>query len=281
MRHVWLPTLAVLAAWGASTRPVGAQTQGTAEQVQQPPPSTSASELAKKTQNPVSDLTNIPLQSDFNLGVGPENRTQYVLNIQPVFPALVSRGWMLVTRAILPLIDQPVPLRDHTFGVGDSTVTVFASPRKEDAPLSWGFGPVLQIPTATSSVLGSGKWGAGPSFVAVAQDGPWVLGALANQIWSFAGESDREGVNAMLLQPFVYYNLPDGWALGTSPIVTANWKRGGDNRWTLPIGATVSKVIKTGGLPMQASVGGFWNALRPDDGPDAQIRATVALLIPR
>jgi hypothetical protein len=56
--------------------------------------------LTKKVQNPVSDLISLPFQNSWNYGMGPERRTQWILNIQPVVPqvpALIENGY----RAIL------------------------------------------------------------------------------------------------------------------------------------------------------------------------------------
>jgi hypothetical protein len=57
---------------------------------------------------------------------------------------------------------------------------------------------------------------------------------LVLNLWSFAGDEDRANVNAMTFQPFLNYNLPKGWYLTSSPLITANWEA--DNRWTVPIG---------------------------------------------
>jgi hypothetical protein len=284
MSHIRVSIFITVTVAAASTtaRTSAAQEEQRERPAEQVPPSTSESDLAKKTQNPISDLISIPLQSNFYFGAGPDNRVQYVLNVQPVVPVAVSDDWLLVNRVIVPLTDQPAPAGERTFGLGDTQYTVFASPRAKVGPLTVGVGPALQLPTATSSVLGSGKWALGPSVVGLATTGPWVLGALVTNLWSFAGESDRADVRSLLVQPFVNYNLPNGWAVGLSPIITANWERSGDDRWTLPVGPSVSKVIATkGGPPLQVSAAAFWNVVRPNDAPDGQVRLTLALLLPR
>ena len=63
-----------------------------------------------------------------------------------------------------------------------------------------------------------------------------TTGFLILNFWSFAGDEDRADVNAMTLQPFINYNLPKGWYLTSSPLITANWEADDDNRWTVPIG---------------------------------------------
>ena len=66
----------------------------------------------------------------------------------------------------------------------------------------WGAGPVLLFPTATDPLLGTEKWGAGPTGVVLKQSGPWTYGALANHIWSYAGDSSRSDISAHLVQPY-------------------------------------------------------------------------------
>jgi hypothetical protein len=84
----------------------------------------------------------------------------------------------------------------------------------------------------------------------------------------------------MILQPFVNYNLPQGWYVNSAPIITANWEADSDQRWVVPLGAGVGKIFKLGKQPVNASVQGYYNVVRPDNGPDWQIRAQVQLLFP-
>ncbi len=244
----------------------------------------STEELAKKTQNPVADLISVPFQNNFNFGVGPTNGTQYVLNIQPVIPIKLSTEWNLITRTILPVIYQPelIPGTGPNTGLGDLNPSFFLSPGKPGA-LIWGVGPTLTFPTATDTVLGSGKWSAGPAGVVLTIQGPWVLGVLANQQWSFAGDSNRRSVSQMLIQPFVNYNFRDGWYLTTSPIITANWMADSGNVWTVPLGGGFGKLWRVGkvGLPINTQLQAFYNVARPDGGPDWQLRFQVQLLLPK
>jgi hypothetical protein len=177
----------------------------------------SAEELAKKTQNPVADLISVPFQNNWNFNAGfHHNKMIYVLNVQPVIPINLSDEWNLITRIIMPIINQPslfptlggvVPSTTGT-GFGDFNPTFFLSPAKP-GELIWGVGPTITLPTATDRDLGTGKWSMGPAGVALTMQGHWVFGALMNNQWSFAGWGDKP-VNAMLLQWFVNYNLPDG-----------------------------------------------------------------------
>lgn len=237
--------------------------------------------LAKEAQNPLANMISLPFQNNTSFGIGPHNRAQNALNIQPVIPVGLTEDWNLINRTIVPLIYQPFVARDDggKFGLGDINHTVWLAPAKA-ATLLWGVGPIISFPTATDDILGSGKWSAGPSVVALTMPGQWVIGALANNIWSFAGESDRANVNAFLLQYFVNYNLPDGWYLSSAPIVTANWKAESGDRWTVPFGGGGGKVFKIGIQPVNCSAQAFYNVEKPDGGPDWTLRLQIALLFP-
>ena len=239
-------------------------------------------ELAKKTQNPVADLISVPFQNNVNFGVGPHDDVQYILNIQPVIPFRLTEDWNLISRTIVPLIYQPelAPGVGEVFGLGDIQESLFFSPAKPGKVI-WGVGPIFQFPTATDDSLGQGKWGAGPTAVALTVHGPWVLGALVNNVWSFAGDSDRRDVNQMLLQPFVNYNLPDAWYVVTAPIITADWEADSDDRWTVPIGAGVGKIVRLGKLPVNAQASAYYNVIRPDNAAEWQLRIQIQLLFPR
>jgi hypothetical protein len=148
--------------------------------------------------------------------------------------------------------------------------------------LTWSVGPAIQFPTGTNEVLSSRKWAAGPAGVALTMQGTWVIGVLAQNIWSFAGNNDRADVSQFLTQYFINYNLPDGWYLTSSPIITANWEAvGKGNKWTVPVGGGFGKVFRLGKLPFNANLSAFSNVIRPDFGPDWTLRFQIALLFPR
>ena len=191
-------------------------------------------EINKQLQNPIADLISLPFQNNTSFGIGPDNRTQNVLNIQPVYPIQVG-NMNIITRTIAPLISQPIGADETDFGLGDILFTAFFSPIN-DKSLTWGVGPAISFPTATESTLGTGKWSAGPSVVALAQtEGGWTIGGLINNVWSFAGQSDRADVNFLTFQPFVALSLPKSWTVSVAPILTANWENPSGEQWTVPL----------------------------------------------
>ena len=142
----------------------------------------------------------------------------------------------------------------------------------------WGAGPVLYYP-ATNTLLGATKWGSGPSAAFLHKDaGPWVFGLVANNIWTFDGATGGNATNQMLLNPFVSYHFGDGWALLSSPQITANWI-GTGNKWTVPVGGGISKVVRIGELPIKLELAAYYNAIRPTVSQDLwQLQATLTLV---
>lgn len=239
-------------------------------------------DLAKKTQNPVSDLISVPIQNNLNFGVGPDDDLQYFLNIQPVIPVKIAEKWNLINRFIVPVLYQPqlAPGLDEEFGLSDIQYQGFFSPAVPGKVI-WGIGPVIQVPSATDDILGTEKWSAGPAFVALTVAGPWVIGGLINNIWSFAGEDDRNDINQMLIQPFVNYNFSKGWYLSTSPIITANWEAEKDNTWIIPVGGGGGKIFRIGKQPMNAQIQSFYNVEHPFGAAEWQLRVQIQFLFPK
>jgi hypothetical protein len=245
-------------------------------------PDASTEDLQKATQNPVASLITVPVQNNSNFGYGPFDRTQDILNIQPVIPVNITENWMLITRIIQPIVWQPDPTENSggQYGLGDMNPTFFFSPAKPGKVI-WGVGPAFLIPTATSSILGQGKFGIGPSAVALIQPGHWTLGALVNNIWSVAGNSNRPAVNQMTLQYFINYNLPKGWYLSSAPIITANWQVTQPNRWIVPAGGGVGRIMRIGFQPVNISAQFYGNPVRPPGTSPWGMRLAVAFLFPK
>ena len=222
------------------------------------------------------------MQNNSNFNVGDFNRTQDVLNIQPVIPAKLNEKWTLISRIIQPVVWQPYPNQNAggQYGLGDMNPTFFLSPGKPGKVI-WGVGPAFVLPIATSTVLGQGKFSLGPSVVVLTQPGHWTLGALVNNVWSVAGSNNRPAVNQMLLQYFVNYNLKKGWYISVSPILTANWEASSGNIWTVPFGGGVGRIMKIGFQPVNLTAQFYYNAVRPDGASSWGMRLQIAFLFPK
>lgn len=238
-------------------------------------------EFAKKLANPVAAMISVPFQYNYDSGYGPEKGYRSVLNIQPVIPISVNQDWNLISRTILPLIDQH-HVAGHSgsqSGLGDITQSFFLSPKEPTASgLIWGAGPALVLPSATDSMLGGRKWGAGPSAVLLKQQGGWTYGMLSNHIWSFAGNRDRKDVSATFMQPFISHTTRDAWTIGLDTESSYDWK---DMDWAVPINFTVSKVVKMGMQPVSFQLGARYWATAPENGPRGWgVRAGITFLFP-
>ncbi len=239
--------------------------------------------LAKAAQNPVADMISFPMQNNTNFGVGPNQRVQDVLNFQPVIPLHLTKKWNLITRTILPVVWQPdasQPTGQGWYGLGDLNPSLFFSPAKS-GKLIWGVGPAMVFPTATAPQLGQGKVSAGPGVVALTTPGHWVIGALANNVWSFAGTGSRPPVNQFLLQYFINYNMKKGWYLTTAPIITADWRASSGNSLTLPFGGGFGRIMKIGFQPTNLQLQFFGNAKYPAGSSPWGMRFQIALLYPK
>jgi hypothetical protein len=245
--------------------------------------------VIKTSQNPVGNITVVPFQNNFNYGFGPYTRLQYNLNVQPVIPIMLSPSMTLIARTIFPIVNQPSAAPPSvcaspngcpsTFGIGDTQEQFFFAPKTKPNQLIWGVGPIFQFPTGSPGTLTSGKWAAGPDAVALVMPGSWVMGTLVTQLWSFAGPSNRADVNAFLVQPFINFNLKGGWALSTSPIMTANWSAAG-NKWAVPLGGGVSRTFKDGDQLMSLAVSYYTYVTRPLASPQTNLKVVWSLLWP-
>jgi hypothetical protein len=245
------------------------------------PGETAQEELAKAAQNPVASMISLPFQNNTNFGVGPDDKVQNVLNIQPVWPFALTDNINLITRTIVPVVSQPGirPGEDRTTGLGNINFTAFFSPA-DSGKLIWGVGPVAVIPTNTDDALGVDKWSLGPSAVFLTMPGPWVMGALVANVWSYAG-SDNQDINLLFTQPFVNYNMAQGWYLTSSPIITANWEANSGQKWTVPVGGGFGKIFRIGPQPMNALIQGFYHVEKPDPLGDWSMRVELRFMFPK
>lgn len=238
----------------------------------------SQEELSEAAANPLADLISLPFQNNLNMNYGPFDRNVNVLNIQPVIPLA---GGKIITRTIFPIVSIPDFASESgnlSSGLSDIVFTAFYVPESEG--VMWGFGPVVELPTG-GDIRGTEKWSAGPSLVVLVQPGDWTIGGLVNNTWSFAGNSDREDVNHMLINLFVVRQLGGGWYVNSAPIITADWTAEAEDQWIVPIGAGGGKVVMLGGkLPLNLQTQLYYNVVRPDFGPEWQWRVQAQFLLP-
>jgi hypothetical protein len=240
-----------------------------------------AAELARKLSNPIAALTSVPFQNNFDFGAGPDGEGfQYKLNFQPVIPVSLSEQLNLISRTIVPFVHQENVVGDsRQSGLSDTVQSLFFSPT---APTGggwiWGAGPVFLIPTATDELLGSEKFGLGPTAVVLKQEKGWTYGGLVNHLWSVAGEENRADVNATFLQPFLSFTTKKQTTFTLNVESTYDWE---NEQWTVPLNAMAAQLVRIGKLPVQFQAGARCYVEKPDNGPDWGLRFAVVLLFPK
>lgn len=239
-------------------------------------------DLAKKLANPVASLISVPLQFNYDRDFGrDDDGERWTMNVQPVVPISLNNDWNLISRTILPVLwQEDIAPDDPTIGIGDVLQSLFLSPATPTAGgLTWGIGPVFLLPTATDDALGAKKWGAGPTAVALLQQGPWTVGTLANHVWSVAGDEDRRDVDSTFIQPFISYTTPDAWTYTLNSESTYDWE---ENEWSIPVNAVVSKLIDVEGQKMSLQTGVRYWAKSSDRGPEGfGLRLGLTFLFPK
>ena len=134
---IWCST--AFFSWGFAIAPAYAQT---------------ADELAKQTQNPVASLISVPVQANWDFGLGDREASSTLLNVQPVMPFALTESTTMILRVIMPLTSRPASGGERINGFADTVATAFLSPANSGRVI-WGAGPVMLLPTATNRSLGS------------------------------------------------------------------------------------------------------------------------------
>ena len=237
--------------------------------------------LSEKAENPLTDLINVPIQTNFQFNTGSSNATVEVIKLQPVIPFRLNQNWNLITRTIVPIINQPSDMAgaSSAFGLGDINPAFYFSPSSPSA-VTWGFGPTLTLPTGTDDSLTSGEWSAGPAVGLVFKHERLVTSLLMNNQWSFAGWRDKD-VNKLTIQPAISYQLGDGWYFTYSPTMTADWEAASNDRWTVPLGGGLGKLVHIDQQAIKLSAQAFENVVHATGSSDWSVRFQVQFLFPK
>jgi hypothetical protein len=242
-----------------------------------------ATELAKKTQNPVSDMISFQFQNNTFFEVGPDGRTQNVLLVQPVIPMSMNDDWNFIARPIIPIINQPAmgPDQNRNGGLGNIQFQGFFSPKKPIGGWILGVGPYVEFPTNSNpdGQFGTDNWSAGAAFVALKMNGPWVVGGLLTHLSSYYGNDPETNLTGF--QPIVNYNLKEGWYVSYSPVWNLDWTADSNNQWTIPVGGGVGRVFHVGKQPLNFKVSAYNMVESPDNGSDWQLQCVLTFLFPK
>jgi hypothetical protein len=238
-------------------------------------------DLAQQLSNPISSLISVPLQYNYNQGYLDGDGEQHVVNVQPVLPFAISDNWNVVSRTIVPLIDQTgvVPGQGNLSGIGGITQSLFFSPQAPTAGgLIWGAGPVITTPALTEG-LGSRQWGLGLTAVALRQSGPVTVGFLGNHVWSVTDNDTYGAASNTFLQPFLSYTTANATTFAINTEAVYSWDQ---DLWSVPVNLSVAQLINIAGQPVQVTGGVRYWAETPDGGPEEWgARIAVTYLFPK
>ena len=239
--------------------------------------------------SPTEDGRFFALPVEIDADSGASNGDATILRIAPLYGLGSLNNLKIVHIDLLTIADAPggVPGRpgnpnpepgERVFGITDLVHASFFTP-ESSGKLVWGLGGMLSIPIATDSSLGSGKWSAGPSFRFNFRSGLWTVGAFGGQIWSFAGDNDRNDVSQLIVRGAIRRQLPNDWYFVSAPIITANWNASGQ-KWLVPLGGGFGKVLRVNSAPWALSLQGYYNVIKPDGAPNWSARLSLIAPIP-
>ncbi len=224
------------------------------------------------TNNPLNPAVTLNFHNFYvpDLG-GPFERDANAFFFRGLFPFLIGDVPNLV-RFSIPVITEPT-LRDdgHTTGWGD--LVVFDIAVFEQDGWAWGAGPVLGAPTASEDRFGNGKWTAGGAAGLVLPSDWGLAGGLVTYQKSFAGDDDRDDVETLEVQPFVFYNLDEGFYLQSTASSFFNLEK---DTWSIPVGLGVGKMWHLNeDIKMNAFVEPQFTVASSGPGPNWRIFAGI------
>jgi hypothetical protein len=231
---------------------------------------------ANEANNPLTPKITINLQDYYTpsfLGLPNKSANQFLL--RGLLPHDLF-GAPQLFRFTIPLANVPAPPGGQATGIGDITLMdLFMFPGKT---VSFGVGPMLIAPTASSDALGSGKWQAGLAAIAVAPQSWGLIGGLATYQQSFAGDSSRPNVRLLTAQPILFYNLPDGFYLRSSGTLNFDLEK---HSYYIPVGFGLGKVFNIGdGATMNAFLEPQYTVAYRGTAPRWQIYAGINFQFP-
>ncbi len=230
------------------------------------------SNLVKQASAPISSIMQIRFQDTY---VPEFNGLEGWGNTFTMAVTMPLPKYRLLPLPQLSLLTMPaaVTLPGEITGIGDLRFVDIAILHAGQR-FVWGVGPTFVFPTASKRETGQGKWQVGPAAAVAFVPEKWLVGVLVQNPISFAGDRDRKDANAMVLQPFVTYQLGDGWFVRSQPQLFFNWETG---KQTLPLDLGFGRVFRIGRQDMSCFVEPFWNMTH--DGPSPEYGVTIGLAL--
>jgi hypothetical protein len=253
------------------------------------------SETGKKLSNPLSDVWALFTEFDLNFSDGNVNSGHELAGGRTIFQPIVpiplygegEKEWKFITRPTIPFFSsQPIPSGESRFdrsgGIGDIQVPMIISPPVK----SWilGAGPTWLFPTATKDEFGRQQWGIGPAMVVGHYTEKVTMGVFPQYFFGIGSRGHRSDVadaSYMNVLYFMSYNLPHAWQIGFSPTITYDRRARSGNKWNVPVGVTVSKAARIGGMIAKFELGFEYSVVSEDRfGQRALVKLNVIPVIP-
>ena len=252
--------------------------------------SMSLQELSSQIINPLAKIWRLDFENDtiYNTGDIGESVWTNTLTFRPRLPISIG-DWVLLIQPQVPLVDTQPKFEESLLsglsverrtGFGD-TILAAVLGREVYKDIEIGLGPSFILPTATKNVTGQGKWQVGPAASIFYVPKGWTIGVIPQVWWSVAGDEDRPDTNQMEIQYTIARHFENGWNLRTRPTIKADFKAEGGNKWNVPVGAGISKLIKIHKVPVLIGVEAQYSVIRQDDfGPEWTIVSDITIVIP-
>ena len=244
-------------------------------------------------ENPVSGIIRLPVANATEFVVPPNKRVINAFVVAPIVPVLFKNGWSIITRTTIPAIvtvpfasDAVPPSNGRTTGFGEISLEVLGHKMlrgKKDQFYDIAWGPFAGFPTASDDFLGTGRWRLGPELVLALSARRWVTILVARNLWSVGEPRGRADVNRLVMEYFLFYNLPKLFYLLYETTITTNWEEARGNQWTVPIGIGVGRhhrIPKRPRLAITTRISGLYNAVRTDADGNWQLIATLVFWRP-
>jgi len=233
-------------------------------------------ELAQDLSTILTNFISLPFQFNYNYHINIfKTGHQTYLNFQPVIPIPITNDWSVISRTILPIVDQVnvLPGSGTQRGLSDALQSFFLVPRIQNLVL--GIGPAISVPVASDPLLGSERWDLGPTALIAKITGPWTFGFLGYQIWSVSRNS-RTPHSLSFFQPFVSYTTPTAWTFTVNSETSYDWK---GNNVSVPFNFVSTKLFFLNKQPLNIGGGLRYWAKTPETGAkDFGIRLVVTFL---
>ncbi len=238
---------------------------------QETSPEKTADEIARELSNPVGTMASIIIQGNYvgwgGSAPGITNQNTSTLTLLPTIPVPLKKG-NLIFRPIVPFsagltVDDNGNWQKER-GLGDvGLIAMYGYNFKGGFVLGGGLN--VLFPTATRPSIGAGQYQFGPTAVFAIIRKWGVLGGLWQHYFGVSEVDDGvDKVNLGTFQAFYWFGIGNGWQVGGSPTMTANYVGAIDTKYSVPVNLGIAKTVILGKMPLKLTVQGQYFVTQPD-----------------